>query len=113
MESDSKTDLASNQDEMGCALDGPAGSFSSTAISLKPSLDFPADDKLVAEGWQRRFMADPVRLQEATALYTELGYEVRAETIQPNEMSSVCGSCRIATCQAYVTIYTRKRARSA
>ncbi len=78
-------------------------------IPILPILDFPPDPKLVAEGWERRFMADPNQVADATRLYEELGFEVRIETIQPTEMSEVCGSCALATCRAYVTIYTRKR----
>ncbi|MCP4422262.1 MAG: hypothetical protein GY805_37110 [Chloroflexi bacterium] len=77
-------------------------------LSLLPTLEFPADPKLVAEGWERRFMADPARVKEATRTYTELGFEVRTEIIKPDELHEVCGACRLATCHAYVTLYTRK-----
>ncbi|MFQ5616246.1 MAG: hypothetical protein ACE5GO_07285 [Anaerolineales bacterium] len=73
-----------------------------------PDLDFDPDPELAAEGWERRFMADPARTRETIQLYTELGFEVRMETIQPTELSVVCGDCRLATCNAYVTVYTRK-----
>ncbi len=99
----------SNEDQDDCLLEPAPKPTSSTMIPLMPTLEFPPDAQLVAEGWERRFMADPVRLKEATQLYTEMGFEVRAETIQPDELSEVCGSCRAATCHAYVTIYTRKR----
>lgn len=78
-------------------------------IPLLPTLDFPPDPALEAEGWQRRFMADPDRVKEATQLYTEMGFEIRIEAIQPTELHELCGSCRLATCSAYVTIYTRKQ----
>jgi hypothetical protein len=78
-------------------------------IPILPSLDFDPDPKLVAEGWERRFMADPVQAEEAKHLYSELGFEVRTESIQPSELSTVCGSCALATCRAYITVYTRKR----
>ncbi len=77
-------------------------------LTLLPTLEFPADPKLVDAGWERRFMADPTRVKEATQTYTELGYEVRTEIIQPDELHEVCGACRLATCRAYVTLYTRK-----
>lgn len=99
--------LDETQDD--CLLEPVNNPTGSIRIPLMPTLEFPADAKLEAEGWQRRFMADPTRLEEATKLYTELGFEVRAETIQPSELNEVCGSCRAATCHAYVTIYTRKR----
>jgi hypothetical protein len=74
-----------------------------------PHMDLEPDPRLVAEGWQRRFMADPTRIKEALQLYTDLGYEVRLEAVQPAELSLACGDCRLATCRAYQTIYTRKK----
>jgi hypothetical protein len=78
------------------------------AAGLSPDLDFPPDPRLVAEGWQRRFTADAFRVREARQLYSELGFEVHLESINPAELSDVCGDCRVATCLAYVTVYTRK-----
>jgi hypothetical protein len=78
-------------------------------ITLSPVLEFPANTQLAAEGWQRRYMADPNQVKDAINLYTELGFEVRTEVIQPSELSTLCGSCGLATCRAYVTIYTRKK----
>lgn len=74
-----------------------------------PHLDLAPDPRLTAEGWQRRFMADPIRAREAVCLYSELGFEVRLEAAQPSELSLACGDCRLATCLAYQTIYTRKQ----
>ena len=79
-------------------------------LTLLPTLEFPADPTLVAAGWERRFMADPARVEEATQTYIELGFEVRTEIIKPDELHELCGACRLATCAAYVTLYTRKRA---
>lgn len=67
------------------------------------------DPHLIAEGWERRFTADALRAREAIELYTSLGYEVRLEAIQPSQLSPACGDCRVATCFAYQTIYTRKK----
>jgi hypothetical protein len=74
-----------------------------------PHMDLKPDPRLTAAGWQRRFMADPVRGREAVQLYTELGYDVHLEAVQPSELSLACGDCRLATCRAYQTIYTRKK----
>jgi len=74
-----------------------------------PDLDFPPDPRLVAQGWERRFMADSARTAEATRLYTELGFEVHIAPIKSTELSTACGDCRLATCHTYVTVYTRKR----
>lgn len=91
-----------------CPPDIVGGGMVSGDSSPIPLLDFPADPQLVAGGWERRFMADPPRAEEARIIYTELGYEVRAESIKPSELSVLCGDCRLATCQAYVTLYTRR-----
>ena len=77
-------------------------------IPVLPDLDFPPDPALLAQGWERRFMADPSQAKEAERLYSELGFEVRTESIKPFELSELCGSCGLATCRAYVTIYTRR-----
>lgn len=80
-------------------------------IPLLPTLEFEADAALVAQGWQRRFMADPGRAEEAIRMYTELGFDVHIESVKPTELSEICGDCRLATCRAYSTLYTRKRSR--
>jgi len=97
------SDAADCPSDAGHTQAGPNGVFS------LPDLDFEPDPELVAQGWERRFMADPIRAREAIHLYTELGYEVCTKTIKPEELSTVCGNCRLAVCRAYVTIYTRKR----
>jgi hypothetical protein len=63
---------------------------------------------LAAAGWERRFVADPVRAREATALYTSLGFEVHAEPLKATEFGPQCHDCQLVVCHAYVTIYTRK-----
>jgi hypothetical protein len=68
----------------------------------------PPDPALLAAGWERRFVADPVRAEEATALYESLGFEVHAELLKPSEFSDECGDCQLVACRTYVTIYTRK-----
>ena len=80
------------------------------SIPILPDLTFEPDQTLVTQGWERRFMADPKQVEEATRLYRELGFEVRTERILPSELSELCGSCALATCHAYVTVYTRKPA---
>ncbi|MBW8012388.1 MAG: hypothetical protein FVQ83_14330 [Chloroflexi bacterium] len=76
--------------------------------SLLPNSEIAPDPELVSQGWERRFMADPVREKESLDLYRELGFEVRSVPIKPSELSEACGDCRVAVCQAYTTIYTRK-----
>ncbi len=75
---------------------------------LAPDLNFPPDPELVAQGWQRRFIADRIRSKEVGKLYSELGYEVRYEPVKPRDLSDECGDCRLATA-FFMTIYTRKK----
>ncbi len=68
-----------------------------------------ADSELVAEGWERRFIADARRAEEAMELYEQLGYEVRAEPAQPAELGDDCDDCQLLLLLQFKTIYTRKR----
>lgn len=68
-----------------------------------------SNPRLEADGWTRRFFAEPDRVKEATELYAELGYEVRAETLDPDSFDDRCGECPSVVCRTYVLIYTRKR----
>jgi len=67
------------------------------------------DPVLVAEGWERRFTADEQRAKEALELYTQLGYEVRAAVVRPEELHDDCQECRTVVSFHFQTIYTRKR----
>ena len=67
-----------------------------------------ADPALTAEGWGRRFTADPARAQEAIELYIQLGFEVRAEAVRPVELRDECGGCHEVALH-FKTIYTRKK----
>ena len=67
------------------------------------------DPALVAQGWERRFTADEQRAKEAMELYTQLGYEVRAEVVSPEELHDDCQECRTVVSFHFQTIYTRKR----
>ena len=66
------------------------------------------DPVLAAEGWERRFMADAQQAKEAFELYTSIGYEVRAEPVNPNELKGKCKDCRAIVLLQFKVIYTRK-----
>jgi hypothetical protein len=66
------------------------------------------DPCLVAQGWERRFIADPVRAREATAVYRSLGFEVHTEPLTPTALGTQCRDCQLVACHTYVTIYIRK-----
>ena len=93
----------------------------SSLIRIEPSLNaaldrvlspaqLEADPALVAEGWERRFTADQERAREAVELYQQLGYEVRAEPVRPQELEDDCQDCRAVVAFHFLAIYTRKKA---
>lgn len=56
--------------------------------------------------WTRRFVAAPPRLEEAVALYRSLGFEVRLESVEENELPPGCQDCQAASL-LFRVIYTR------
>lgn len=68
-----------------------------------------ADPALVAQGWERRFTADAQRVPEATELYSQLGYEVRAEPVQCEDRKNDCEDCHSFIVSKFKTIYTRRK----
>jgi hypothetical protein len=67
------------------------------------------DPVLEAAGWERRFIADARRAEEAMELYTKLGYEVRAEPVLSEELGDECEDCQLVAAFKFKTIYTRKQ----
>lgn len=65
--------------------------------------------ELVQQGWTRRFTAIGQRLSEAVELYSQLGFEIRLEPVNPEEneipASESCQHCAVTTLAR--TIYTR------
>ena len=74
-----------------------------------PEAQLQPDPALVADGWERRFTADSQRAAEAIELYTKLGYEVRVESLRPEEITGECEGCRSLAAREFQTIYTRKK----
>jgi hypothetical protein len=68
-----------------------------------------ADPARIADGWERRFVADGQRAREAMELYTQLGYEVCADPVRPEEMDEDCEDCQLLIQLQFKTIYTRKK----
>ncbi len=66
------------------------------------------DPALVSQGWEPRFVGDARQVKEATGLYTELGYEVRAEPVPAEQLGDECSDCKILILLQFKTIYTRK-----
>lgn len=67
------------------------------------------DPALVAEGWERRFIADTQRADEAMELYRSLGYEVRGVPLRREDIGPDCDDCQLVMLLNFTTIYTRKK----
>ena len=66
-----------------------------------------ADPARLADGWERRFVADGARCDEMMRLYEELGYEVVADPIRPEQLAGACEDCRLLMGRRFRMIYTR------
>ena len=65
------------------------------------------DPARAAGGWERRFVADAERAAEAVRLYEELGYEVCADPLRPDDLTGECEDCRLLMLLQFKTIHTR------
>jgi hypothetical protein len=66
------------------------------------------DPARLADGWERRFVADGQRVEEMAALYRELGFEVCADPVRPELLTGDCEDCRLLMLLDFKTIYTRR-----
>jgi hypothetical protein len=57
-------------------------------------------------GWERRFVIAPTRIDEFVTLYRSLGFEVRLEKPEAEELRVECGGC-LAAMALFRTVYTR------
>ena len=66
------------------------------------------EERLIKEGWIKRCSAIEPRLSELVTLYTELGFEVRCESVDLAQLPSEgCRECFLVQYERYKTIYTR------
>jgi hypothetical protein len=72
------------------------------------------EEQLLAEGWERRFIANEPRLAEAVQLYQEIGFDVLLEPLPTDEElkgagceESGCTECFDVDRERYRIIYTR------
>jgi len=72
----------------------------------------PPDPELMAQGWQRRFIADPRMARDAVDNYHELGYEVKLEPVSLEHLKDECSACRTIL-ERFQTVYTRRATSSA
>jgi hypothetical protein len=75
-----------------------------------PAVEEVSPDRArIAEGWERRFVADRMRVDEVVQVYRELGFEVVADPVASESLESYCRDCRLLVQCDYRAIYTRKR----
>ncbi len=97
--SDNDSDLA---DRLGFVVEAEAR-------RLLADSALTADPELVAAGWERRFIADKQRADEAMELYRSLGYEVCAKPLRKEEVGPDCDDCQLVMLLNFTTIYTRTK----
>ena len=68
------------------------------------------DPRLLADGWERRFVADARRAEEVRDVYARMGLEVRLEPVNPQDLQEGCEDCRLVQLLGFRTVYTRKPA---
>ena len=77
------------------------------------------EEELIAEGWERKFVAGEPRLSEMAELYDQIGFDVLLEPL-PSEEELERQGCSDGECRAcfevgrenYRIIYTRAKADS-
>jgi hypothetical protein len=65
---------------------------------------------MAPEVWERRFVADPQRAQEAAEIYRLAGFDVRVETEIPEGLRDECTDCFLVKAGFFRVIYTRRAA---
>ncbi len=80
--------------------------MNSRTIGLQPRTKSEAE--LLAEGWMRRFVGGPPRLQEMVELYQSLGYEVWLEPQEADEFCDECEGCTLALL-LFRVVYTKPK----
>lgn len=66
-----------------------------------------SEQELLAEGWTRRFVGGPPRLNEMLELYRSLGFDVWLEPQETKEFSDECHDCLLALA-LFRVVYTRR-----
>ncbi|MDP6173355.1 MAG: hypothetical protein QGF09_04225 [Rhodospirillales bacterium] len=87
----------------GCSDDETpqsAGSYAGCAL--------PKNHLLTDEGWEWRGNADERRAREMTDTYEELGFEVKIEPLDLNQLSEGCFGCKDVL-NDFGAVYVRKK----
>ena len=81
-------------------------------MTTSPSFKIPqrtrSENELTAEGWTRKFVGGPPRLNEMVELYKSLGFEVWLEPQDLSEFADECEDCTLALI-FFRVVYTRPR----
>jgi hypothetical protein len=67
-----------------------------------------ADPQRLADGWERRFVAEGARAEEMMDLYRRLGFEVAADPVIASDMHGDCADCQLLARFQFRTLYTRR-----
>jgi hypothetical protein len=84
-------------------------SLAAGARRIVSNAEVAPDPARIAGGWELRFIADRSRAEEAIRLYGELGFEVAADSIAPENLPRDCADCRLVMALQFRAIYTRRR----
>ncbi len=68
--------------------------------------------KILAEGWERRYVADPRAAKEAEENYAQLGFDVLLVPPDPESLKEECSGCKVVVGD-YRIVFTRRRTASA
>jgi hypothetical protein len=90
----------------------PPGPDAAGEVRGIPEANEIADPRLLAEGWQCRFVAQGVRGDEMARLYRELGYDVLEVPLTPEMLGEECSDCRLVALFQFRLIYTRRDERA-
>ena len=91
-------------DELGFIVEGEAR-------RLLREDQLAPDPERLAQGWERRFVADGARAKEMIQLYEELGFEVVSDPVTPEQLDDDCADCALLAALKFQTIYTRRKRR--
>jgi hypothetical protein len=67
----------------------------------------PEEPLLLGRGWTRRFVGDARMTEEATALYSRLGYEVMTIPLDTAQVDEPCAGCAVSL-RSFSVLYTRR-----
>ncbi len=92
----------------GKAIETLAGVVQAEGRRVLTEAALAPDPARVAAGWERRFVADSRRAEEAMALYQSLGFEAVADPVRLEGMDPECRDCQLVIFLQFRTVYTRR-----